>query len=183
VISVPNDLGCEKIRTITVNASNNATIKEIAITDISDNNTVTIHLTDSSIGDYSYSLDSPSGPFQLSNHFENVQPGEHTVYVYESKGCGIVSEKITVLRIPKFFSPNGDGHNDTWNILGLDTKSYAEAKITIFDRYGKLIYSSNGRQNGWDGNFNGTALVATDYWYRIILNTGREIKGHFSLVR
>lgn len=182
-VTVKNDFGCEKVRTITVLASNNPTIKNIAITDISDNNTVTVYLTDTSIGDYVYSLDSPSGPFQRSNHFENVSPGEHTVYIYDNNGCGIASEKVTVLRIPKFFSPNGDGQNETWKIIGLDTKSYADTKIIIFDRYGKLIYSSNGRENGWDGNFNGTALVATDYWYRIILNTGREIKGHFSLVR
>jgi gliding motility-associated-like protein len=37
----------------------------------------------------------------------------------------------------RFFTPNGDGYNESWNILSL--RDDASAKIRIFDRYGKLL--------------------------------------------
>src|SRR5699024_291735 len=98
---------------------------------------------------YRYSLDAPEGPFQESNYFENVSGGFHTVYVYDVNGCGIVSQEISVLQIPKFFTPNGDGINDTWDIIGINDQFYRNAGIYIFDRYGKLLESVNPRGPGW----------------------------------
>lgn len=182
-VKVTNALGCEKIRTITVFPSNNATISAIDIVDNSENNTATVQLTDSSIGNYLYSIDAPSGPFQVSNHFENIKAGFHTIYVYDDRGCGTVSQEISILKIPKFFTPNGDGRNDTWDIVGMSPKFYVKSKIYIFDRFGKLLADINPLSNGWNGIFNGQPLPSSDYWYVINLDNGRTIKGHFSLVR
>lgn len=182
-VTVSAITGCTKTRTITILPSNDAKIENIEIVDNSDNNTVTINLTDSSFGDYRYSLNSPSGPFQLSNHFENVPAGFHTVYVYDNHGCGIVFQDISVLKIPKFFTPNGDGHNETWDIVGISPQFYAKSKIYIFDRFGKLLADINPLGNGWDGNFNGHSLPSSDYWYVVKLDNGRTLRGHFSLIR
>jgi len=182
-VKVTNSLGCEKTRTITVHASNNATIKTIDIIDNSENNTATVYLTDSSIGSYFYSIDAPNGPFQESNYFEDIKPGFHTIYVYDDKGCGTISKEISILRIPKFFTPNGDSYNDTWDIIGISPKFYTNAKIYIFDRFGKLLADINPLSNGWSGIYNGQPLPSTDYWYVVKLDNGRTIKGHFSLVR
>jgi len=182
-VTVTNTFGCEKIRTITVLPSNNATIENVEIKDISDNNTVTIYLTSTSLGNYLYSLDAPSGPFQASNHFENVSPGFHTVYIYDDRGCGIVSKEISVLKIPKFFTPNGDGRNETWDIIGINSQFYANSKIYIFDRYGKLLADIKPLSNGWNGIYNGQPLPSSDYWYVVKFENGRIVKGHFSLVR
>ncbi len=182
-VKVTNSLGCEKIRTITVLPSNNATIKDIDIVDNTENNTATIYLTNSSIGNYLYSIDAPNGPFQESNHFENIAPGFHTIYVYDDRGCGTVSEEISILKVPKFFTPNGDGRNETWDIVGMSPKFYAKSKIYIFDRFGKLLADINPLSNGWNGIYNGQPLPSTDYWYVVKLDNGRTIKGHFSLVR
>lgn len=182
-VKVTNMYGCSKTRTLTVLPSNNATIEEIVIVDLVANNTVTVLLTPESIGDYRYSLDLPSGPFQESNHFENVSPGFHTVYVYDTRGCGIVKKDISVLQIPNYFTPNGDGYNDTWNIIGVNSLFYADAKIYIFDRFGKLLADIDPKGAGWDGIYNNHPALATDYWYLVILNNQRTVRGHFSLKR
>src|SRR5690606_34555043 len=157
----------------------------VDIVDPVDNNTVTVHVvpTDNVNTTYLYSLDMPGGPFQESNFFEHVTPGIHTVYVYDVNGCGIVSKDIAVLGIPKFFTPNGDGINDTWDIIGMNTLFYQNSTIYIYDRYGKLITGVDPKGKGWDGMYNGTPLPSTDYWYVVILDDGRTVKGHFSMVR
>ena len=182
-VVVTNVFGCERIRTITVLESNNATINDVEIHDNSENNTVTVHLSNTSLGDYLYGLDAPNGPFQESNHFENLNAGFHTIYVYDSLGCGIVSQEISILKVPKFFTPNGDGYNDTWDIVGISPKFYANSKIYIFDRFGKLLADVNPLGIGWNGIHDGQPLPSNDYWYVVRLENGRIIRGHFSLVR
>jgi len=182
-IKVTTAKGCSKTRTITVLPSNNATISNVVIVDLVQNNTVTVLLSPESIGNYVYSLDQPDGPFQDSNHFENVAPGFHTVYVYDTRGCGIVKKDISVLYIPNYFTPNGDGYNDTWNIIGINSLFYSSAKIYIFDRFGKLLADVDPKGAGWDGNYNQHPALSTDYWYLVILNQERTVRGHFSLKR
>lgn len=182
-VKVTNAKGCSKTRTITVELSNNATISDVVIVDLVQNNTVTVLLDPTSIGSYQYSLDLPNGPFQDSNYFENVDPGVHMVYVYDTRGCGTVSKKISVLKIPAFFTPNADGTNDTWDIIGISPNFFASSKIYIFDRFGKLLADVDPKGTGWDGNHDGRPLPANDYWYLVKLENGRTIRGHFSLLR
>lgn len=182
-VKVTTAKGCSKTRTITVLPSNNATIANVVIVDLVQNNTVTVLLSPESIGSYQYSLDLPNGPFQDSNHFENVSPGFHTVYVYDTRGCGIVKKDISVLYIPNYFTPNGDGYNDTWNIIGINSVFYSNAKIYIFDRFGKLLADVDPKGAGWDGNYNNHPALSTDYWYLVLLNPERTVRGHFSLKR
>lgn len=176
-VEVFNNSGCISTRTITVTASNVAIIENIDIRDLSNQNTVTIFV--SGLGDYQYSLDDIM--YQSSNVFENLIPGIYTVYVKDSNGCGIATEDIGVLGIPKFFTPNGDLHNDTWSINGLLPGS--KAIVSIYDRYGKLLKQFNPVRESWDGTYRGQPLISTDYWYSIQLENGRTIKGHFSLKR
>ena len=84
---------------------------------------------------------------------------------------------------PKYFTPNGDGYNDTWYIKNLDKRNLENSIITFFDRYGKLIKQISGTSEGWNGTFNGEILPSTDYWFTIELTNGKTIKGHFALKR
>lgn len=183
-VRVTNSFNCFKDRTITVTNSDIATIKDVEIVDLTENenNTVTI-LINEAMDQFDFSIDNPNGPFQESNHFEHVDSGIHTVYVQDKEGCGIVSKEIAVLGIPKFFTPNDDGYNDTWKIIGLTSEFYSKSKIQIFDRYGKFIAQMGVNNNGWDGTSNGKQLTSTDYWYVISLEDGRVLKGHFTLKR
>lgn len=81
--------------------------------------------------------------------------------------------------IPKFFTPNGDGVNDIWEVAGIKNQNYI---IYIYDRYGKLL-KTLGYNVGWDGNYNGRPLPSSDYWFELVSDRGVNIKGHFSLKR
>jgi gliding motility-associated-like protein len=83
---------------------------------------------------------------------------------------------FAVLQAAAFFTPNGDGANDYWNLKGLNGSIYKNAKIFIFDRYGKLLKQLNPYGVGWDGNYNGNSLPSDDYWYTIQLKDGRKAK-------
>jgi gliding motility-associated-like protein len=152
----------------------------VDVVDLSDVNTVTVNVTGP--GDYQYSLDEPSGFWQDSNFFNNVPAGIHIVYVNDKNGCGSVNQEIILVGVPKFFTPNGDGYNDVWEIKGVS--KYPQAEVQVFDRYGKYLTTLNGINKSWNGTLNGSPLPATDYWYILKLENGKpEIKGHFSLKR
>ncbi len=135
-------------------------------------------------GDYEFSLD--DGPWQLDGTFIDVSPGLHTVTVRDLNGCGIGTKTVLVIDYPRFFTPNGDGYNDTWQIIGINTRPLS--KIYIFDRYGKLLKQLSPLSEGWDGTYNGRPLPATDYWFSVQYEEpGTEIiktfRAHFSLKR
>ena len=181
-VVVKNVFGCTKTRFVPVISSSTAIITNVETTGFLDNNSVTIYLSDNSYGNYVYSLDYENA-FQSSNVLTNVLPGFHTVYVKDLNGCPVASQLISVLGIPKYFTPNGDGFHDTWNIQGVGYAFYPETVTYIYNRYGQLLKQILAPDPGWDGTFNGYALPSDDYWYVISLEDGRVFKGHFTLKR
>lgn len=172
---------CSRTRSITVTASEKATITSIDVADITETNSITVNTT--GLGTYVYALDYTDS-YQESNYFYNVAPGTHQVYVKDTKGCGTIGPiEVNVLGIPNFFTPNGDGVNDTWNVRGVTAQYNAQSVIRIYDRMGKLVKEISPLGSGWDGTFNGSALPADDYWYVISFEDQRLVKGHFSLKR
>ncbi|MFM7018305.1 T9SS type B sorting domain-containing protein [Flavobacterium sp.] len=181
-VVVTTAAGCSEIRPITVTSSVIASIDQVNVVDLTDVNSVEVIVSGNG-GNYVYSIEDSYGPFQTSNYFQNVPMGFHTVYVKDLNGCGVAEQEISVLGAPKFFSPNGDGYNDTWNIKGANYKFYFNTLIKIFDRYGKFVKQISPVGEGWDGTLNGYQLPSDDYWYNIQLENGRNAKGHFSLIR
>jgi gliding motility-associated-like protein len=181
-VEVTNSDGCSKTRTIPVIASSMAIIENIDIVDMVDNNTVTVTLTSNSYGNYVYSIDHENA-FQPSNVLMNVLPGIHIVYVKDLNGCPVASQEISVLGIPPYFTPNGDGIHDTWNVKGISDRYYPNTQVLIFDRYGKLLKELGAAGDGWDGTYNGQLLPSTDYWYVVKFEDGRIVKGHFAMKR
>ncbi len=135
---------------------------------------------------YEYRLD--EGDFGNSNQFIITKTGTYTVEVRDSRGC-ITSAKIDMefitVFIPNFFTPDGDGKNDYWYPQKL--MAYPNVKVSIYDRYSRLIEEFRGPQIGWDGNLKGKALPSGDYWYVIDLDglqgDKREMMGNFTLYR
>lgn len=179
-VETTNDQSCSRTRTITVNASDKASV-EVNIVDLSTDNSITVLAKGA--GDYVFSLDNENGDYQTSNMFTNVPAGIHTVYVKDLNGCGIVPKEVALLGIPNYFTPNQDGYNDTWNIKGVNSDFNTQTTVRIFDRYGKLLKEINPIDDGWDGTYIGQQMPATDYWYSIQLPDGRIFKGHFALKR
>lgn len=135
-------------------------------------------------GAYEFALD--EGAYQDSNVFYDVEAGEHIIWVRDKvTGACAQSKVISIMNYPKFFTPNGDGFNDTWNVLGI--KNQPGAKVHIFDRNGKLLKQVSPMGEGWDGTYGGQPMPSTDYWFTVeyldYKGNRREHKGHFSLKR
>ncbi|REH00515.1 T9SS type B sorting domain-containing protein [Flavobacterium aquicola] len=180
-VKTTNSQGCSRTKEIAFAISDIAKITNVNIVDLSDSNNISISVTGP--GDYVFGLDEANGGYQTGSIFNNVSPGIHTVFVKDLHGCGVVPMEVAVLGFPRFFTPNNDGFNDYWNIKGINDSVAANDFIFIFDRYGKLIKQISPLNQGWDGNFNGQPLPASDYWYSMQLKDKRIIKGHFSLKR
>ncbi|MGK4569401.1 T9SS type B sorting domain-containing protein [Flavobacterium sp. 3HN19-14] len=86
-----------------------------------------------------------------------------------------------LLNYPKFFTPNGDGFNEKWQIKFAVFEPGMQ--IYIFDRYGKLITGFDSESQGWDGTYNGHPLPSDDYWFKVIRADGTIYRGHFTMKR
>jgi len=156
-------------------------IKMIVSPYFSNVTSVVVNVTPPS-NDYEYQVD--NGSFQDENVFYNLSGGSHTVLVRNKKGCGEISDTFMIVTYPKFFTPNGDGYHETWNIF--DLKDQLQSKIMIFDRYGKFIKQIQPSGNGWDGTYNGQPLPSTDYWFVVYYDekgASKEFRAHFAMKR
>ncbi|MBO0321878.1 T9SS type B sorting domain-containing protein [Muricauda sp. CAU 1633] len=187
VTNSSNGFSCEATGTVTVSMSTLPSITDVSIDiqDLRTNNTVTI-ITEADATNLEYRMD--DGPYQSSNVFEGVPPGNHKVYLRDVYGCGEVEDDIVVVGFLTTFSPNGDVLNESWHIEGLSELN--SAIVTIYDRYGKLIKQMTEFDAGWDGSLNGQPLPSTDYWFKLsyVDDNGNRVnakylQSHFSLVR
>ncbi len=185
----------------------------VTIDDLNYQNRTNITIDDSNIesligiGDYEYQLEKNRTingvqvidivePFSYQTEFRDKEPGIYSLRLRDKNGCNPeVTIPLYALGYMKYFTPNGDGVNDKWNIIGIDTGSPIEAPLYIFDRFGKLIREINPAgtgvsgfvEEGWDGTFNGKPMPQADYWFKVIVTEpGDEPKvfnGHFTLIR
>ena len=166
----------------TVSPSEAPSVTYSVSSEFTENQSITITATGQG-NNFEYQLD--NSQFQDSPVFENVTSGVHTINVRDKYGCGTTSTKAIAVNYPKFFTPNGDGINDDWNISDLSNQS--NASILIFDRYGKMIKQLKPNSGGWDGTYNGYEVPSDDYWFTIAYtdenNENKEFKSHFSLKR
>ena len=113
--------------------------------------------------------------------------GTYTVRVVDENGCEAVADiymEFVDIEIPNFFTPNGDGGNDTWKPK--NQEGFPKILTIIFDRYGREVYRMGLNDGGWDGIYKGNELPTGDYWYVIKLkgeHDDREFVGHFTLYR
>lgn len=135
-------------------------------------------------GEYVYSIDGVN--FSSETKFKIYKTGTYTIIVRDKNGCTDTKDyyiEYVDVCLDNYFTPNGDGVNDTWG-PGC-TNIYNHLKFSIFDRYGRVIAKYTYGQK-WDGRYNGEELPSGDYWYVLKLNDendGREFVGHFTLYR
>ncbi|AIY11796.1 T9SS type B sorting domain-containing protein [Cellulophaga baltica] len=139
-------------------------------------------------GSYEYAIN--DGPFRDVPIFYDVPPGINTVIINDKNGCGITEPiEFLVIGYPKFFTPNGDLINDTWNIKGIDDPSIIDPVVFIFDRYGKLLKQLDVN-SAWDGTYVGRTMPGSDYWFRFEyagtengVVVAKLLQNHFTLKR
>ncbi len=81
------------------------------------------------------------------------------------------------------FSPNGDGVNDFFTILGI--RSFPDNEVRVYNRWGNEVFSRKEytNTNGWDGTWNGKSLPDGTYFYRIDDGEGRVYSGYVQISR
>lgn len=113
-----------------------------------------------------------------------------------SAGCGADSGYILVnvytpLALPNAFTPNGDGHNDVFYVLGGPVNSLVE-NFAVFNRFGAEIFhvhdvAPGDRTYAWNGAFHGTPAPAGTYVYLVVMKlasgTRQVYKGTVILIR
>jgi gliding motility-associated-like protein len=119
---------------------------------------------------------------------ENVGPGTIDVTVTDASLCQesasftLVAQNELCITVYEIITPNNDGHNDTWEITGIEL--YPNASIEVFDRWGRRVYfSQNGYPQPWDGTFNGKILPMDSYHYIIKLDNKEPIIGNITIVK
>jgi len=150
---------------------------EIQINEFGDNNSIKISINSNAT--FEYSLDGIT--FQSSNLFSSLPGGNYDLTARELDGCRILKKSVSILDYQKFFTPNNDGYNDYWNMVG--TKNQDISYIKIFDRYGKLLKNLDPKSKGWDGIYRGKEMPADDYWFKLLTKSNVLKTGHFSLIR
>ena len=108
----------------------------------------------------------------------NKNESLNTINYYNSSLCRrqSISNEINLylpLRsyIPTAFSPNGDGLNDTFGPVG---EGINEFKITVYDRWGEVIFTSHDISTKWDGRHKGSPVPFGSYNYELVAS-GKEI--------
>lgn len=126
-------------------------------------------------------------PFKLNPIASPPVSTTYTLNVLSSAGCTSSTDEVFVkvyekLIVPNSFSPNGDGVNDIWNIIAIDT--YANPKVKIMNRYGQLMFQSNGYGKPWDGKHENQDVPAGVYYYMINLEPGlKPLTGSLMVIR
>ncbi|MBO9631929.1 MAG: gliding motility-associated C-terminal domain-containing protein [Chitinophagaceae bacterium] len=119
----------------------------------------------------------------------SVSPKEDTRYILtvsSKDGCKATDDVwVKVLPkvvVPNAFTPNGDGINDTWVLLYLE--SYPNCTVDVFNRYGQRVFHSSGNGKAWDGRMNGSLLPPATYYWVIDLKNGKGLlKGSVTIIR
>ena len=199
-----NGTNCSRTKTITVSESDSAILLNSFVTIVDEgnnigsenNSSISIDILNNNLGpgDYQFALinddTNTSTSFQDEPLFENLEGGFYTIVVRDLNGC-IPDTKlqVSVLQFPKFFTPNGDGSNDTWLLKGVNKAFYPNSSINVFNRYGKLVAQLPIDGPGWNGTYNSKKLPSDDYWYNVTLIPADLSKpaikktGNFSLLR
>jgi gliding motility-associated-like protein len=123
-----------------------------------------------------------TGPLLSPNTVYSNQ-GTYTVVLTATKGfCVdtmtriIIVDVVSDIKVPNVITPNGDGKND---IFYLDLLNVNEISMTIFDRWGLIIYeSSDIGKISWDGKNKSGSLVSDGTYFYIITATGLDSKPH-----
>jgi gliding motility-associated-like protein len=141
-----------------------------------------------------HNLTYDTSSFKSPRH-EFTQVGIYPVTLIETNihGCtDTITKNVYVLEdftmyIPNTFTPNGDGINDIFLPKGMGFKP-DQYEITIYDRWGHMVFHNKDVNTGWDGTIRGAIAPNDVYIYKIRCITAsvasrKEYTGHVTLAK
>ena len=122
-----------------------------------------------------------SAPGQYAINIIGARSNNYDIHVIPGTLTVVVVPPTVV--IPNAFTPNGDGINDLWNIKSIE--AYPKCIVSVYSRYGTLIYQSKGYPRSWDGTSNGAPVPTGTYYYIIDLNedNSKPLTGYVAVIR
>ena len=164
-------------------SSDNITISEIIV--FTDNS-----YSDAPIASWNWDFgDGNTSNEQNPSHFYQNE-NQYTICLTIEDENGCEDEKCKIINIynntqsyiPNIFTVNNDGINDEFLpiVYGIQENTY---ELLIYDRWGKLMFSTNNYKQGWDGTHNGQIVTQDVYSYIVSYSTiSGEEKQHIGKV-
>ena len=117
-----------------------------------------------------------------------LETTEYEVLVTNEHGCQDV-DSVTVEVLDDFkviatnvLTPDGNGSNDTWMIENIET--FGSANVTVFDRWGAVVFQQSGYQNDWAGTAGKDILPDGTYFYIVTFDDSDQVyKGSITIIR
>jgi gliding motility-associated-like protein len=189
-VTVTDENGCSGEGTVQVDQFDAPEIDAGGDVVINSEKAVTLNAT----GGLAYTWSGPAALISCFNCSETVvTPAETTIFYVtgtDENGC-TGTDSVTVFVVIDLeldpvntITPNGDGKNDVFYVRGLEP--FDNAKLTVFNRWGDVVYSSASYQNDWEGTYNGKPIPAGAYLYLLrvqVFDQVYELKGTINVIR
>jgi gliding motility-associated-like protein len=183
--------GCINVDTILVEVSPLPTITSVDIIDVEYGDDGAIFVEVEGLSPFTYDWDNDGlGDLDDESNIYYLSSGEYQLMAYDSLGCEVDTlvevANTAQLYVSEAITPNGDGFNDRWAILGL--YQYPEAHIRVFNAQGIIVYENNLQDNNgyyqyWDAKSEtGDPLPPSDYYWVIdLVNPAQMLSGSLTI--
>jgi gliding motility-associated-like protein len=160
---------------------NRAEAEVMVTTDFVEPNFTSVYLDDETVGltnllsdsimcFWEFSDGTTSNEHNAQHRFNTLEEWVATLHAYSASGChqevSQTFQATGAIYVPNTFTPNGDGINDVFKPVGRDIVSY---EISVFNRFGQLVFSTNDMGEYWDGGYLGGDYFVPDGAYSFIL--------------
>jgi gliding motility-associated-like protein len=185
VLTVTGALGCSDTAALLVQVTPQVVLFAGDDTNLLLGQTITLGTVGTSVARYAWSpataLSDPSAAAPVAQPTKDIT---YTVDAETANGCpGSASITIHVFSrsdifVPSAFTPNGDGHNDLFKAIPVGIKSFGN--LTVYDRWGRIVFRGSGPDQGWDGTLAGAPQEAGAYVWTA---SGIDLSGNLVLRR
>ncbi len=117
---------------------------------------------------------------------------QYTMTVRDNNSCTSTDNMVVnvlpyCLKVMNAFTPNGDGQNDTWVVTNNGGACTKQVYVTVFNRYGNIVFKDDNYTNKWDGKYNGKPVADGTYYYaityRLVNGASITLKGDVTILR
>lgn len=202
LLIVENDFGCKD--TLSIQDLVCIYPNPLASFTIENNNLDMFHtgtnLWNDSYGGVSYEwLISDGSTYSEENpyhEFPQEESGQYEVHLIVTSEHGCVDSTMKIIEvaeelvffIPNTFTPDNDQFNQGFGVVLAEDYQLSDFELTIFNRWGEILFSSNDINNYWDGKYNGTVCQDGTYLWKLSFSSKESTKseqflGHVNLIK